>query len=164
MRKKRDVDHNASIQYRPGVSFGKQLTNLSKEWGIPRPEVGRRLALMGAYELPLDLYSPLAEAADALGGVHGFEQACNCVNGAFHGESILRPDPTIFTDPEKKRQYVVQVLSILTPRRHWPDLDEEQEEKKQFVAETHSFDAKKYIHGRKRRSIETMIVDAARKT
>src|ERR1700690_2771864 len=97
MKKERAVDHNATIQYRPGVSFGKQLTNWSKKWGIPRPEVVRRLALMGAYELTLDLYPPLAEAADALGGVHGFEQACNCVNVAFHGEFMIHPDPAIFT-------------------------------------------------------------------
>jgi len=140
MTKKTAVDHNATIQYRPGETFGKRLAIQADKWGISRQETARRLAIMAACELSLELYSPLADAAKSLGGLRGFETACERANGALHGASMVHADPAIFTDAEKKKQFVVAALSSET--------------NKQFVAETLSPDAVKTFHGRNQRRVE----------
>jgi hypothetical protein len=133
MPAKRRPDHNAAIQFRPGESFGKLLASFEKKWGLSRHEAARRLAIMGALELELEFYEPLAEAAERLGGLRGFESACEYVNGAFHGASMARPDPRGFADPEKKKRFVVHALRILTGRYEDSEImgDEEKEGEEQ---------------------------------
>ena len=129
-KKKSGVDFNALVQFRPGIDFGRLLASLEEEWKLPRNDVVRRLAIMSAFEISPDLYEPIAEAATFLGGVHGFEQASKIVNAALRGgNSQVQADPCIFTDPEKKKQFVHRVLCVVTGRFDYAQFFEDEEKR-----------------------------------
>jgi hypothetical protein len=76
-------DPNGVIQFRPGESFGRAITDLARGWGQSRNEVIRRLALLAWSGLTMDYYDPLDRLAQAVGGPQDFLRACDYVRGVL---------------------------------------------------------------------------------
>jgi hypothetical protein len=76
-------DPNGVIQFRPGESFGRAISDLAVTWGVSRNEVVRRLALLAWAGLSIEYYQPLDRLAKAFTGASDFLRACDYVRGVL---------------------------------------------------------------------------------
>ena len=116
-----------AIQFRPGGSLGKLIVDRALEWGVSQNETAKRLALLALYELDVRHYSAINEISDCLGGIHGFEQACQHVLFAVEGANRMRrnskQDPL---DESGRVQFIEQSINeFVRQRKNIPEKTQE---------------------------------------
>ena len=82
-KKSASPDPNGVIQFRPGESFGRAISDLAGNWGVSRNEVVRRLALLAWAGLTIEYYRPLNQLARSFSGPNDFLRACDYVRGVL---------------------------------------------------------------------------------
>ncbi len=121
MSKPKAKDYNQPVLFRPGDILGRLLDKHADGWSLTRLETARRLAVLCAFGLSVDLYPSVIVVAKQFGGDRGFEPACGQIRSALEGAEMgRRADGRPPMNADERANLVVQLAQNVV---NWIALD-----------------------------------------